>query len=1193
MNKPLSLKQVFGRALDYSPGVERSAFLDAACAADREFRDQVEALLLAHDAAEHFLTSSREAGDTVADLPDRTASSDPYATFNHPSVARVESDPGPIPDPEVTSALTDESADRVIGPYRLIETLGEGGMGTVYRAEQARPIRRQVALKVIKAGMDSAQVIARFDSERQALAIMDHPHIARVFDAGTTDLGRPYFVMELVHGVALNDYCDQHHVDLTGRLQLFRLVCAAVQHAHQKGIIHRDLKPGNILVEEEDGHPVPKIIDFGLAKAISGVDLGAQTALTMLGSINGTPLYMAPEQATFQAEDVDTRADIYALGVIFYELLTGSTPIRRESLHRAAFDEVLRLIREVEPQVPSQRLSSLDAAPSVAAVRQVEPARLVRLLRGDLDWIAMKALAKERDRRYPSATAFADDIERFLLHEPVSAGPPTARYRTGKFIRRHRAQVAAAGLVLAVLIGGIGGTTTGLIEARTQRGNALSAATRADQARQVADVARQGAEAERQKAEGRLKEVEKSFDLLGSIFTDINPEGPANAGRPLGIVIAERLDQAAAQIEQNAIGDPRTVARVLKTLAESQIGLGFPQKGIALFARVRATLQKQFRADDEVVLLAAVDLAEAELLNGNSKAGLQLLETTVNQMKARFGADHPLTLRTSNKLALAYFNNGRRPDGIELFNRTADIMETKIGYDDPDTIEAMIFRAVFDPSPAKLGKLERTHTLAKEHLGLDHPKTLNALNWIAIVTADQDRRRSLPIYEEVWRLCRLKYGVEGYETMVSLDTLIKAYRLSGLHQQALPLAVDLNRFCVARYGADYSSSYFHATDLGWAYRYAGQRDQAIAFDEELLAIRRAKRGPDDPATKELTQSLISDYVAVKKFEQAQTMAYLLMNYRPSEDAENSAKRGFALAFLGNVYRELGSRQDAEKFLRESIEILQSKAPDDPRTAMAQGYLGKCLYDRAKYPEAGPLLWAGVDGLKKQSQTYTKSGEWPVYRNFVEWMIEYTTLTGKTVGPAAQSIPMYEEVRNWYVTRAAGRFNDNADFIKVTIQLAGICVAADQSERARTLIKNHVALLAKPADPADMALARESLWFGEACAFVMRWAEAISALQEALDKFQKIEPEAWTTYRIDFLIGRAFMYTNELDRAEPFLRTGYEGLKRTESTIPIAQRGCIDDTLNWLITRAGATKKPDELKHWQTERGRRRLGLMGK
>lgn len=362
----------------------------------------------------------------------------------------------------------------IAGRYKLREQIGEGGMGTVWLAEQTEPVKRKVAVKLIRVERgQSKTILARFEAERQAIALMDHPHIAKLLDAGTTETGSPYFVMELVKGIPLNEFCDTHKLSIPDRLNLFMQICSAVQHAHQKGIIHRDLKPSNILVESHDGKPVPKVIDFGLAKATTGLQLTEQSLYTGFGSVLGTPLYMAPEQASFNAIDVDTRADVYALGVVLYELLTGTTPLTRDTLKKAALDEMLRLIREQEAPTPSSRLSSSDNAPSVAASRQIEPAKLGRFVRGELDWIVMKALSKERDRRYETANGFAEDIERFLNHEPVTAGPPSTSYRLKKFVRRNRPQVIAASVIALSMIAGVIGTTLGLVEAKKQEAKAV------------------------------------------------------------------------------------------------------------------------------------------------------------------------------------------------------------------------------------------------------------------------------------------------------------------------------------------------------------------------------------------------------------------------------------------------------------------------------------------------------------------------------------------------------------------------------------------------------------------------------------------------------------------------------------------------------------------------------------------------
>ncbi len=392
-------------------------------------------------------------------------------------------------DPDQTAgyARTSEQPGSIIaGRYKLLEEIGHGGMGTVWAAEQTAPVRRKVALKLIKAGMDSRAVLARFEAERQALALLDHPNIAKVLDGGVTGSGRPYFAMEYVKGVPITEYCDATRLSVEERLNLFIQVCSALQHAHQKGIIHRDLKPSNILVAPYDDKPVPKVIDFGLAKAMHQ-SLTEKTLYTAHETVLGTPLYMSPEQAQLNNLDVDTRADIYSLGVLLYELLTGTTPLERKRFKEAAWDEVRRMIREEEPPRPSIRLSSTDTLPSLATFRHTEPAKLKKLVRGELDWIVMKALEKDRTRRYETASGLARDIQRYLDDEVVEARPPSTGYRIGKFLRRHRGQVIAASLVLIALLAGIAGTTWGLI--REARANTRLAASLIREQNANADLA--------------------------------------------------------------------------------------------------------------------------------------------------------------------------------------------------------------------------------------------------------------------------------------------------------------------------------------------------------------------------------------------------------------------------------------------------------------------------------------------------------------------------------------------------------------------------------------------------------------------------------------------------------------------------------------------------------------------------------
>jgi serine/threonine protein kinase len=448
-------RSIFVSAVEEHEPAEWNEFLDGACREDDALRRRVESLLRAHQGDDAFL----DRGDAIGtvSIGDR----------------RIAEGPG-----------------TEIGPYKLLQQIGEGGMGVVFMAEQADPIRRSVALKIIKPGMDTRQVIARFEAERQALAMMDHPNIARVLDAGTTETGRPYFVMELVKGVPITRYCDDHHLTICQRLELFLPICHAVQHAHQKGIIHRDLKPTNVLVAEYDNRAIPKVIDFGVAKA-TAQRLTERTMFTEFGQLVGTFEYMSPEQAKFNQLDVDTRSDIYSLGVLLYELLVGSTPLERQRIETEAFDETLRIIREEDPPKPSTRFSSLpfrvqpksDAVPfagkgvegdsndsaTIAANRHTEPAKLNKELHGELDWIVMKALEKDRNRRYEAASALAADISHYLADEPVSAAAPTRLYRASKFVRRNKGTVIATAAVLAGLVAGIIGTTIGLVSQSQQR----------------------------------------------------------------------------------------------------------------------------------------------------------------------------------------------------------------------------------------------------------------------------------------------------------------------------------------------------------------------------------------------------------------------------------------------------------------------------------------------------------------------------------------------------------------------------------------------------------------------------------------------------------------------------------------------------------------------------------------------------
>jgi eukaryotic-like serine/threonine-protein kinase len=470
MSSTLPEDEVFEAARSLADPAERLAYLIRACGADAEMRTRIEALLAAAQEAESFFAATSPALEPATDVP----------TGETGLTARAAQ--------LAAHVLGEESIGNRIGRYKLVKKLGEGGCGIVYLAEQEEPVRRQVALKIIKLGMETRSVIARFEAERQALAMMDHPYIARVFDAGATDRGPPYFVMELVSGVRITDFCDRHRLDVGQRLQLFIEICHAIQHAHQKGIIHGDIKPSNILVTRQDGRPAPKVIDFGIARATEArlTDKG----LTAFTQLIGTPTYMSPEQANISRGGIDTRSDIYSLGVLLYELLTGRPPFSAQELTAAGLDEMKRILREREPPRPSAALAA-QAGPAqqrTAELRRTDPHRLSGLLRGDLDWIVMKALEKDRTRRYETTNGLAMDVQRHLQHEPVLARPASWSYRFRKVVRRNRGLFAAGSAITAALLAGTSTSTYLFLKERDSRQRAVAAEQQQARLRYEAEV---------------------------------------------------------------------------------------------------------------------------------------------------------------------------------------------------------------------------------------------------------------------------------------------------------------------------------------------------------------------------------------------------------------------------------------------------------------------------------------------------------------------------------------------------------------------------------------------------------------------------------------------------------------------------------------------------------------------------------
>jgi len=914
MSQQTRQKAVFLEALEL-PREQRPGFLDRACAGDPALRSIVEELLTYYEGAGAFLASP-------------TASS---------QIA-----------PPTSVVISEKALGSHIGPYKLVQLIGEGGFGSVFMAEQEHPVRRLVALKIIKMGMDTNQVIARFEHERQALAIMEHPNIARVFDAGATEAGRPYFVMELVRGEAITQHCDRNNLSVEARLDLFIQVCQAVQHAHTKGIIHRDIKPSNVLVMIADDKPIPKVIDFGIAKATSA-SLTEKTLFTEHRALIGTPEYMSPEQAEMTGGDIDTRSDVYSLGVLLYELLTGAPPFDPTRLRSAAFAEIQRIIREEEPVKPSTRLSALDALPSVAAHRQMEPDRLTRVIRGDLDWIVMKCLEKDRDRRYETAEGLALDVRRHLSGEPVEAAPPSRVYRVRKFVRRHRIGVLSSAAIFLALVLGIIGTSLALkraVEAERAQSR-LTVQAEAARLAEAEQARRADREAALARAEAAIAESVNRLltDMLAMANRGVQGGNPNVTVREVMELAARRLDMGYLPGEEEARDlshahtteyEPRVEAAVRETIGLTYRALGLYEEAESQFRRA-LELRRATAPDEPLHIVTGLRrVAMALRFRGCYDEAEPLARDSLDLALADFGPEHEQVALSMLEVAMVLRSKGQRAEAERVVHDTLAMLGRIPGSHEHDRADCLSQLAGMRSEVGDYDAAEAMHrealALRRQRWGDVNPAVASSLANLAASLIEKADYNQAEIYErEALAMIRHLYGDEHPAVATGLNNLATVIMRKGDLAMAETMfleSLDMRRRLL---GDRHPNVAVSLNNLAGLYLDRGEYQRAEPLLEEALPIYRQAVSGEHPDLARMLNGLS------------------LVQY---------AKRDF-----------VGSEASA----REAVEICRRLLPDDhPMLAVTLHHWAQAMTSLGRSEEAiGPAREA-VGIYRKRSTGYAMS-----------------------------------------------------------------------------------------------------------------------------------------------------------------------------------------------------------------------------